>query len=158
MLIDYKICLFCITIFLIGGSCADNKAINDKMIAHLTETSKRIYSKDNNFCPEAEYEYYNQLANDPSNPARQLQSIFILGYILMKLGKDEQACAVFENVYRQIPDLNAPGIEAFYKNYALSYLRLGERKIASLIILLNHVLFRFKAMAFIWINKDQKSN
>jgi len=128
MLIVHKIFLFIIIVILINSSCVDHKAINDKMIAHLAETSKRINSKDNNFCPEAEYDYYNQLANDPSNPARQLQSIFILGYILMKLGKDEQACAVFENVYRQIPDLNAPGIEAFYRNFALSYLRLGERQ------------------------------
>ena len=128
MLIDKKNYLLAFLIIILSGSCVNHKAMNDKMITHLDETSKRIYSKDNNFCPEAEYEYYNQLANDPSNPARQLQSIFILGYILMKLGKDEQACAVFENVYRQIPDLNAPGIEAFYRNYALSYLRLGERK------------------------------
>ncbi|MBK7243889.1 MAG: hypothetical protein IPH98_08530 [Saprospiraceae bacterium] len=108
MLIEKNNCLLSFLIILFSGSCVNHKAMNDKMITHLEETSKRIYSKDNNFCPEAEYEYYNQLANDPSNPARQLQSIFILGYILMKLGKDEQACAVFENVYRQIPDLNAP--------------------------------------------------
>ncbi len=59
MLIDKKNYLLAFLIIILSGSCVNHKAMNDKMITHLDETSKRIYSKDNNFCPEAGLPHYS---------------------------------------------------------------------------------------------------
>jgi tetratricopeptide (TPR) repeat protein len=90
---------------------------------------KEVSDKNNPYCPEAELAFADSMLASPSTPQRTLLiTEFIKGFALLKLGEENKAVNVLNNLIDQTNENPGDKLNIQAWNYlALAYLRLGER-------------------------------
>lgn len=97
------------------------------MVELLAKTYKRFSVKENVFCPEAEYAFFDSIANSQSSYYLKLRANYFKANSLLKLGREQEAVAAFESLMVVAKQENQDPTE-IAKSVALAYLRLGERQ------------------------------
>ena len=102
---------------------------NGKMVQLYREGLKVAHTKDNPFCPEAEIEYYDSLAQAPAtNEMRTMLIQYYKSISLLKLGEEKKAVDLLQTVLNEAQINHQDRIAmAVMNSLSLAYLRLGER-------------------------------
>ncbi|WP_435353676.1 FG-GAP-like repeat-containing protein [Emticicia sp. SJ17W-69] len=100
---------------------------NDEMVELLAKTYKKYSVKENTFCPEAEQSFFDSISINHPDYNFRMRANFFKGSSLLKLGKEQEAVNVFENLLQEASSQNQVAHE-LVRNYAIACLRLGERQ------------------------------
>ncbi len=119
----YLIVLVCLASFVEGCKVDANK----EMVDILASKYKTYSIKDNRFCPEAEFAYYDSLLYRTVNPQERLMLTYQRSGALLKIGREAEAVAGYESVVQQV-GFEDPSNIPLIQELGLSYLRLGERQ------------------------------
>ncbi len=112
---------------LVGQSCGLISNSNDKMVKHLADTYDKYYVKENTFCPEAEFIFFDSMATKHPDPEMRLRASFFKANGFLKLGQEQEANLAFEQLLQNTNADHRHYTEVL-KGYAISYLRMGERQ------------------------------
>lgn len=120
---SYSIVL--IALLFLGVSCKNS---NDKMVNILALKSKEVSVKDNPFCPEALFTFFDSLSHTDMD-ANKMQTVnYFKGNSLLKMGKEQEAVTVFEDLVENKAGITSSNTYHLLTSLALAYLRLGERQ------------------------------
>lgn len=100
---------------------------NDEMVELLAKTYKRFSVKENTFCPEAEFAFFDSITNSQAGYYIKLKADYFKANSLLKLGREQEAVEAFESLMITAEQESQDPTE-ITKNVALAYLRLGERQ------------------------------
>lgn len=98
------------------------------MVKILALKSKEVSVKDNPFCPEAAYTFFDSLSNTEMDINRVQTANYFKGNSLLKMGKEQEAVSVFEAMITNKTGITTSNTYHLLTNLALAYLRLGERQ------------------------------
>lgn len=115
------------TLLLILFQIACKEDSNTEMVRILAEKFKTYSVKENSFCPEAEFSYYDSLYNKTFNPNDKLMLTYLKSKALVKIGREAEAVAGYEYLLSQVGYEDPNNIQ-LVQELALAYLRLGERQ------------------------------
>lgn len=113
-------------LFTLGQSCS-HSASNNKMVEILATAYKKYSVKENSFCPEAEYAFFDSVASRHPNIDVRLNASYFKANSLLKLGREEEAVAALEAL---LPErmLGISERRAVLQSLGVAYMRLGERQ------------------------------
>lgn len=95
------------------------------MISLLKETRRSVTVPTNSFSPDAKLVYMDSLLGiDHSTPAQIIYCKYLKANILMELGREEEATALYEDLTNFV---NQSQLKLVTRDLAISYLRQGER-------------------------------
>ena len=130
-----KISLIIVSLFVLFFSGAiyhsykKKKTEKEKQASLYNAGLKQIYDKDNFFCAEAQYAYWDSISNAPeTQDANRLIAQRFKGVILLRMGDEKKAISLLEDLVEKTKSTPTERVAVDAKNYlALAYLRLGER-------------------------------
>jgi FG-GAP-like repeat/ASPIC and UnbV len=88
---------------------------------------KNIYSKDNQFTPQAELDFYDSLLKTATTQDLILGIHAFRSITLLKMGKEKDAAEVLEALLRTNQENSEKMYKRLRENLALAYLRMAER-------------------------------
>jgi len=114
-----------ICIALLFVSCSRQPTCHDEMIGILKSVRTKTDVARNPFFPAAGIIYMDSLLKVPySTPSQIRYCEYLKANLLLELGEEDRAIALFESLTREDKDQR---IEIVWKDMALAYLRQGER-------------------------------
>lgn len=108
-------------------SCGLSSNSNDKMVKYLADTYDKFYVKENTFCPEAEFLFFNSLSAKHPDANMRMRASFFKANGFLKLGQEQEATLAFEKIL-QVANAEHKHYSDVLKGYAIAYLRMGERQ------------------------------
>jgi hypothetical protein len=107
--------------------CQSKPSSHDEMIGLLHQASLRYNDPENGFCPEAVLSYTNNQLKTVTGEQQRMMYNYTKADALLKLGEEEQAIELLEDIVRRIDPQNTRGSQMANTDLALAYLRLGEQ-------------------------------
>ncbi len=104
---------------------ADKK---EKLSLQYQEGLKEIYDKDNFFCPEAQFAYWDSLMKSSGDREQRLVAQRFESVMLLRMGQEKKAIDLLLDLIEKTKPDSTGRVYVDARNYlALAYLRLGER-------------------------------
>ena len=97
------------------------------MVEYLSAAYDRNFVKENSFCPEAEFIFFDSLSTKHPDPAMRLQASFFKANGFLKMGQEKEAVNALEKILYAVTEDHRHYSEIL-KSYAVAYLRMGERQ------------------------------
>ena len=92
------------------------------------EGMKEIYNKDNFFCADAQFAYWDSLLKSSAPPDAKLVAQRFESVILLRMGEEKKAITLLQDLVEKTKTDSAGRVGADARSYlALAYLRMGER-------------------------------
>ncbi|KAA9349196.1 CRTAC1 family protein [Larkinella humicola] len=108
--------------------CQSKPSSHEEMIGILHKLSLEYATAENSFCPEAVLAHTNTLLASPTMGEQQrLMYSYAKADAFLKLGEEEKAIDLLEEIVRRIDPRNIRGSQLAAADLAMAYLRLGEQ-------------------------------
>ncbi|MCD9014333.1 CRTAC1 family protein [Parachryseolinea silvisoli] len=119
------LCRVATLLILLVTACQHKPTCHEEMLAILKKKRTEQFGARNQYIPEAKLEFMDSLLALPhSTPAQIAYCQYLKANILLEIGEEEKAVALFEPLLK---DANPYQQDKIRKDLALAYLRLGER-------------------------------
>jgi hypothetical protein len=106
-------------------SCQHNPSCHEQMISILKDFRNRAQKTQNQYFPKAKLKYIDSLLKVPhSSPSEVRYCTYLKANILMEMGEEVAAIALFQSISKDDPSHN---IEPLWREYGIAELRMGER-------------------------------
>ncbi len=104
------------------------QAEKQKLALLYKEGLKVIYDKDNFFCAEAQFAYWDSVMKNTTSEGEKLVAQRFESVILLRMGQEKKAIELLQDLVEKTKANSTGRVAIDARNYlALAYLRLGER-------------------------------
>ncbi|MBT1687318.1 FG-GAP-like repeat-containing protein [Dawidia soli] len=112
-------------LIILAAACQHKPSCHEEMLELLQKKRTEQFGARNQYIPQAKLEFMDSLLALPhSTPAQTAYCKYLKANILLEIGEEQEAIALFEPLLK---DANPYQQDKIRKDLALAYLRLGER-------------------------------